>query len=34
MGCSSWRFQKGGGSNECDGLRRAHGSISKKEYLD
>jgi len=24
MGCSSWRFEKGGGSNECDGSRRAH----------
>ena len=24
MGCSSWRFEKGGGSNGCDGSRRAH----------
>jgi len=24
IGCSSWRFEKGGGSNGCDGSRRAH----------
>ena len=24
MGRSSWRFEKGGGSNGCDGSRRAH----------
>jgi len=24
MGCSSFRFEKGGGSNECDRSRRAH----------
>jgi len=23
-GCSSWRFEKGGRSNGCDGLRRDH----------
>ena len=24
MGCSSWRFEKGGESNGCDESRRAH----------
>jgi len=24
MGCSSWRFEKGGGSNGCDGSKMAH----------